>query len=496
LAAGAVSTWDLCADVVVVGFGMAGTSAALGAAQAGASVVVLERASATPGTCGRMLYLGGGTAMQQAMGHRDSPDQMYRFLQVALGPGVDDAKLHAYCAGSVDHFNWLRELGVPLVAGPDADGSMMLRPDPDGYVQTGAQEYAGGGLVWTGGEQSYHSRPPVPRGHVPREPDGSQDVPGGAVLGHLARAVTNASTAVVGDAGAQRLVVDTAGRVVGVQARHFDSTILVQARRGVVLATGGFIFNDAMLRRYVPQLAAGVAKLGHDGQDGLGIQMAQLLGADAIHMDAVDVTMVTAPYLSFMSGVLVDRRGQRFINEDAYLGRIGNEVVLHRDAECYLVVDQDTFVESSWLRPAWVADTAAELERDIGLPSGSLGQTIDYYNEWAARGQDPLFGKQARWLKPLRAPLAAFDLRDERSPTSAYSAAGIATRAFTLGGLATDVAGRVLDVKARPIAGLYAAGRATSGLAVSGYCSGISLGDASFFGRAAGHAAATSRDPR
>jgi succinate dehydrogenase/fumarate reductase flavoprotein subunit len=208
--------------------------------------------------------------------------------------------------------------------------------------------------------------------------------------------------------------------------------------------------------------------------------MAQLAGAAAIHMDAADATLVTTPHISFIAGILVNRLGRRFINEDAYYGRLGTEAVFRQDSEVYLVLDDEIFLETSWLRPAWAADSLAELEMNIGLPGGSLQQTVDYYNEHAERKQDPLFHKGDRWLKPLRPPFAVLDLRNRSMPTSA----------FTLGGLHTGVDGRVLDVQGTPIAGLYAAGRASSGLAVYGYCSGISLGDGSFFGRLAGQTAA------
>jgi 3-oxo-5alpha-steroid 4-dehydrogenase len=197
-------------------------------------------------------------------------------------------------------------------------------------------------------------------------------------------------------------------------------------------------------------------------------------------MDTIDATLVTTPHISFIAGILINGKGQRFINEDAYYGRLGTEVVLRQNSECYLLVDDEIFLESSWLRPAWASDSLETLESEMGLPPGALVQTVEYYNRGAADGQDPLFHKGPRWLKPLRPPYAVLDLRNQTFPTSA----------FTLGGLRTDVFGRVLDPQGEPIAGLYAAGRATSGLAVNGYCSGISLGDSSFFGRRAGQAAA------
>src|SRR5215472_16345007 len=101
------------ADVLVVGFGIAGGCAAVEAAAAGASVLVLERAAAAGGTsamAGGHFYLGGGTAVQQATGHDDSPEEMYSYL-VAVSREPEHDKIRAYCEGSVEHFNWLEDLG-------------------------------------------------------------------------------------------------------------------------------------------------------------------------------------------------------------------------------------------------------------------------------------------------------------------------------------------------------------------------------------------------
>jgi 3-oxo-5alpha-steroid 4-dehydrogenase len=474
VAEASIDKWDRETDVLVVGFGIAGTSAALGAAEVSDDVLVIERGGGSEGTCGGLIYLGGGTPMQKAMGYDDSTEAMYDVLLAALGPGVDEAKLRMYCDRSLDHYDWLVSCGVPLITGPDAEGTPLGTPEPDGFISVGAQEYAGA-------YPFNQIAPAVPRGHMPRDAAGIEDLFEGAVLKCMIGAVERANVSVEYNTGAERLVVDESGRVVGISGRREGQPTRIRARRGVVLTTGGFIYNDEMLAQYSPLLVDGAAKLGHGMQDGRGIQMAQLAGAAAIHMDAADATLVTTPHISFITGILVNRFGQRFINEDAYYGRLGTEAVFRQSSEVYLLVDDEIFLETSWLRPAWASDSLTELEEAIGLPDGSLQQTVAYYNEHAQNKQDPLFRKGERWLKPLRPPYAVLDLRNRSMPTSA----------FTLGGLQTDVQGRVLDVQGTPIAGLYSAGRASSGLAVYGYCSGISLGDGSFFGRLAGQTAGT-----
>jgi 3-oxo-5alpha-steroid 4-dehydrogenase len=479
-----VPSWDLEADVVIVGFSMAGASAALGALEVTDDVLALERGGGPEGTCGGIVYLGGGTPMQKAMGFDDTADEMYDFLLAALGPGVDEEKLRVYCDESLLHFDWLTGNGVPLMTGPDEPGSMLASPEDDGFINVGGQEYAGGGLVWTGGEQAHPFSDrvrPAPRGHIPRDPDSDEDLFEGAVLKCLVRAAEEKGVRTEYNLGVQRLVVDEQGAVVGVEGRRFGDVLRVRARRGVVLTTGGFIYHDSMLAKHSPAMLA-VSKLGHGGQDGLGIQMAQATGADAIHMDTADITLVLTPPMSYARGILFNALGRRFINEDTYYGRLGAEAAYRQDAIAYLLLDESTFLDSGWRRPTWTGDSVAELETEMGLPTGALAGTVAYYNEHAARGADPLFHKGPRWLQPLVPPYAVIDLRQQSFPMSA----------FTMGGLRTAVAGEVLRPDSSPIAGLYAAGRATSALAVSGYCSGISLGDCSFFGRRAGQSAATS----
>ena len=121
--------------------------------------------------------------------------------------------------------------------------------------------------------------------------------------------------------------------------------------------------------------------------------------------------------------------------------------------------------------------TIAALEGKLGFPAGSLQNTVAVYNEHAARGEDPLFHKAQEYLVPLvHPPFAALDYTTDKS---LYTV-------FTLGGLHTSTDGEVLSPDGDVIAGLYAAGRTTSGLAAQGYSSGLSLADATFFGRQAG----------
>ena len=112
-----IRSYDLEADVVIVGLGIAGACAAIEAAAGGADVLVLERAGGGGGTSaqsGGVIYLGGGTPVQKACGFDDDPDEMFRFLMAASGPEPDEAKTRLFCDESVAHYHWFEQQGVPF----------------------------------------------------------------------------------------------------------------------------------------------------------------------------------------------------------------------------------------------------------------------------------------------------------------------------------------------------------------------------------------------
>jgi 3-oxo-5alpha-steroid 4-dehydrogenase len=298
----------------------------------------------------------------------------------------------------------------------------------------------------------------------------------------LVAAVEASAAEIAANHRVQSLVVGSDGEVVGVVAETFGERRTLRARRGVVLTTGGFVHNDAMLEDHAPLAKRCNVRVGAEGDDGSGIRLGVAVGAATKHMDAVAISLPATQPWGLKRGVLVDARGQRFVNEDAYYGRLGELALLHPGGRAWLVVDDAVFEKPTYEREvAAVGETPAELERELGLPEGSLSATLALYNQHAEKGRDPVFEKDARYVTPLvKPPFGAFDCTTERS---IYAA-------FTLGGLDTDTEGRVRDTDGDAIAGLYAAGRATSGISVGGYSSGLSLGDGTFFGRRAGRAVA------
>ncbi len=463
-----ITTWDGVADVVVVGFGAAGSAAAFSAAEAGATVVVTERTGGPGGAAALaegIVYLGGGTPIQVACGFPDTTENMYRYMMAACGPDPNETKIARYCAESLGHFDWLVARGVPFDPTFCADTSMA----PEGTE----------GLVYSGGEDAYpfnEIAAPAPRGHLAK----TKRSTGWLLMQHLAAAASGAGADVSLNTRIDRLVVDD-GRVMGVQGQRFGETVSLQARKGVVLTAGGFIFNDDMLRQHCPPLVRGTFKVGTEGDDGRGIRMAQAIGASVRNMYAGEVSLPITPPRGLINGILVNGQGQRFINEDTYMGRVGQRALYQEDGEVYLVVDEASY-EVNWMGLAakWVCETTGQLEAEMGLPAGALEATVELYNRHAATGSDPIFHKGPSWVRPLVPPLGAFDLRIGPAPYAP----------FTLGGLETTVEGEVLDLAGDSIPGLFAAGRTTAGVCSFGYASGLSIGDSTMFGRFAGASAA------
>ena len=471
--------FDETVDVVVVGLGVAGASPVVAARQAGADVLAVERGAGPGGTSahsGGLIYLGGGTALQDACGVADSVQNMATFLRAALGPGADDDRIEAYCEGSPEHFDWLVSVGVPFRA------AFCDEPNRESADDAG--------LLFSGGEDSYpfdELAVPVPRGHKPQYVDSA----GGFLMERLGAAVSASAARVVADTRAEALVVD-GGEVVGVDVRTADGSRAVRARGGVVLAAGGFIHNEAMVAEHCPLAHTPDAawRIGTPGDDGRGIRLGAGAGAATTRLDAFECALPLGPPHRLARGILVNGGGERFVNEDTYTGRIGLQALRDHGGFVHMITDDVIFEPNLLgLRIRYAAASPEELADDIGVPPDALARTVRDYNDAAARGDDPAFHKRAPYLQPIGVPpasgIGAIDLRVDH---------GAIYATFTLGGLVTDTEGAALDDAGRRILGLYAAGRTAASLAAHDYASGISLGDGSFFGRRAGrHAAGRAR---
>jgi succinate dehydrogenase/fumarate reductase flavoprotein subunit len=477
-----VTDWSDEFDVVVVGFGIAGGCAAVTAAAAGARVLVLERAAAAGGTtsmAGGHFYLGGGTAVQQATGHDDSPEEMYSYL-VAVSREAEHDKIRAYCDGSVEHFNWLEDLGFQFERSFCPD-KVVVPAGTEGLSYTGNEK------VWPFCEQAK----PAPRGHsvpVPGELGGAS-----MVIDLLLKRADEVGVQIRYETAATNLIVDD-GAVVGVSWKHFTETGAVKAK-AVVIAAGGFAMNPEMVAEHTPALGQqrrtkhhGLVApyiLGNPNDDGLGIRMGVSAGGVAKNLDQMFITAAAYPPAILLTGVVVNKDGKRFVAEDSYHSRTSAFVLEQPDQAAFLIVDEahTEMPEMPLIRFIDGWETVAEMETALGIPEGNLAATLDRYNKHAAVGEDPDFHKQPEFLAAQdNGPWAAFDLSLGRAMYSG----------FTMGGLAVTIDGEVLRQDGSVIPGLYAAGACASNIAQDGkgYASGTQLGEGSFFGRrAGGHAA-------
>jgi succinate dehydrogenase/fumarate reductase flavoprotein subunit len=473
LKAADVAVWNEEADLVVVGFGIAGACAAIEAREAGAEVLVLERASGVNGTTTNAaghFYLGGGTPVQVACGFEDTARDMFDYL-TAVTPDPAPEKIRLYCDGSVAHFHWLEAHGVPF--------------DRSYYPFKSVVQPTRECLIWTGNEKVWPYRDmarPAPRGH--KVAFDAEEGGGALAVQTLAANAQQMGVRAEFDMRVRQLIADESGRVVGVRATRFDEVFFIHARKAVMLAAGGFGMNQEMVAQYVSDLLPPTFVQGGPNDDGMSILLGLSAGGDVRNMEKPFITCPFYPPEQLLKGILVNKHGQRFVAEDSYHSRTGVISREQPDGIVYLIVDQSIFayprfaeMMNQQLVDGW--ETVEEMEAGLGLPPGSLVETLAEHNAHAARDEDPQFHKHPDWVAPLdNAPYAAFDL----------SVGKAVYTGFTLGGLAVSVDAEVLTPEGKPVPGLYAAGACASNIAQDsrGYASGTCIGEASFFGRRGG----------
>ncbi len=471
--AATVESWDEEADVVVVGVGSAGGCAAIEAAEAGASVLALERASGAGGltaSAAGHIYMGGGTRVQKAVGVEDTVEDMYTYL-LANTPEPDEAKIRLYCDESVAHFDWLVAHGVPFEDSWHREKN-VVQMTSECLIESGNE------AAWPFSEKSK----PAPRGHkVAMEGEAG----GAKLIEKLVDCAQKLGVRIRYDAAVRDLVRD-GERIVGVRYRTAEGDRTARARKGVILASGQFGMNEKLIQERCPRLADDrIQKQGSTFDDGAGHLLGEAAGGVCDHMDGALLTSPFYPPEQLIKGILVNKQGRRFINEDSYHSKTSIRCTEQPDGVAYLIADDSFFARPlfGWqeLVDAW--DDVAEMERDLGMPEGSLQKTIADYNTHAARGEDPEFHKAAKWLVPLtHPPYAALDM-----------SVGKATYVgFPLGGLRVTIDGQVVRPDGSVIEGLYAAGGCASNIAQDGlgYSSGTCIGEGTFFGRRAGRHAA------
>jgi 3-oxo-5alpha-steroid 4-dehydrogenase len=518
--------WDDEVDVAVVGFGAAGACAALEAAQNGARVAVLDRFHGGGATAasGAVVYAGGGTPHQRAAGYDDTPEEMLRYLRLEVGDTVSDTTLRRFCEESRSNIAWLEQAGVPFEA--------SLCPFKTSYP---TDDYY---LYFSGNEQVSRYRAkarPAPRGHRAKGPG----ISGLALFGALEKAARAQGIVLRTQTEVQRLVRSRTGQITGVEGRSLPPgswwtsihgrlsrisakattyappltkvlTALLErimnrhgrpyrlrARKGVILAAGGFAFDREMVAEHAA-LYLRCLPLGTVGDDGAGIRLGKSAGGATAHLGRVSAWSFYVPPEALMKGVLVNRQGERICNEELYGATQGRMIAAH-GGDAYVVFDSQTRREGLrqlrnqaalfqllYMLPAFFLGrrkepSLAALAAKLGMPVTRLQATMTAYNAAADRGEpDPMGKSPERYVPQNRPPFFAIDCSLDWTK-------GVPCSAMTLGGLVVDEeTGQVLSASGSAIEGLYAAGRNAVGICSQSYVSGLSIADCVFSGRRAG----------
>jgi len=267
----------------------------------------------------------------------------------------------------------------------------------------------------------------------------------------------------------------------------------MRASAGVIIASGGFVFNRQMVKEHAP-LYRHCQPLG-ENCDGSGIKLAQQQGGATKYMNKFSAWRFISPPTAMVKGVLVDKDGNRIINEDLYGAKTAEYMVEKNQGKGLLIVDRRILAEiKSQARPGKIAwhqwmpnrimlsmcskrsDSIEGLANTCNLSPETLKKTLKQYNDDVLVKRDQ-FGKADGYLQPLlQPPFYAIDI-SINNPV-------VPCPALTLGGLqVNETSGQVLNENGQGIEGLYAIGRAAVGICSNSYVSGLSLADCVFSGR-------------
>jgi flavocytochrome c len=452
----------IATDIVVIGAGAAGFAAALTAADAGAEVLLLEKAAEPGGSsriCGGLLAFAG-TDLQQSHGIEDSSELLFQDLREVGRCENDPALVRTYADNQLAAYRWLCQLGVQFGPRPDASSGQS-----------------------------------VPRCHV-IDPD--------AMIQVLARhAGANALISVQTSVAATRLLRQS-GRVTGARILQDGETMDLVARRGVVLTTGGFTRNAELIRTFVPKQAKAWVS-GGEANTGDGLLMAWQLGAGVRDVAYIQGTYGKHPtnhstrhslLAVYKGAIAVNLAGRRFVDESLSYKLLGTASLEQDGDYTWQIFDQpiyDAHEEEVSIfdvrhrhRDGMLieAGTLDELAAKTGLQPAALKDTVARYNGFVRAGHDADFGRQHLVhnhgsLQPIATP-------------PFYAHASTAALYGTYCGVTVTPTMQVLDVFGEPINGLWAAGEIIAGLHGAAYMTGSALGKALIFGRVAGRAAAES----
>jgi 3-oxo-5alpha-steroid 4-dehydrogenase len=400
--------------VLVVGLGAAGACPAIEAANAGAKVIVTDRfcGGGASAKSGGVIYAGGGTRLQKTAGYDDSPEAMYEYLCMEVGDAVERSTLRDFCDRSVEMIEWLEAHGVEF--------DSAVPPCKTSYPADGYYLYFSGNEAVKDYAGKY---PPAPRGHRVK----GAGLSGAMLFRALRRSVEAAGAQVMTQSSVRRLVVDSGtGAVLGAELWQFENQgraarhhrrlsswaerlyyavpsisdglrrralgvelagahpRLVHARAGVVLSTGGFIFNREMVERHAPKYLHNF-RLGTSGCDGSGIRLGQSVGGECARLERISAWRFINPPLAWARGMIIDGAGVRFCNEEVYGAKLGYEMCEHHGGKAWLLIDSDLrrdAVREALFGGLWGFQSVPALVFDV---RGSEAQQLDRRSRSADR---------------------------------------------------------------------------------------------------------------
>lgn len=542
--------WTEETDLLVVGYGAAGASAALEGRENGLDVTVLDRFAGGGATVmsGGVVYAGGGTSVQQSVGEVDSPQAMFDYLKLETQGVVKDETLMRFCQQSSANLDWLMSHGVKF-AGP-------VYKEKTSYPNVKYFLYHSDNSLLP----RYRGKHgPAARGHRGVIKNGNSAVNlGGSLFWPMRESAKKLGVVIETQTEARQLIVDEEGRVLGIKAlklikgsdaekRHqrysrwaarlakffpnmlpggksmrrlvqkfrnkvrlIEETerevIYYRARSGVVLSAGGFIFNRKMVKHYCPKYLQGLP-LGTHADDGSGIRLGESAGgATKLMQNATAWRFINPPH-AWSKGMIVNQQGARFVNEASYGATIGEAMVERNNGKAWLILDS-ALVKQAWkeITPGKVLpfqqiltalnhlvvkkkfNTLEALCKHFGFDLETVKNTLHNYLRVAQGESEDEFGKTTKDTALLKAPFHVIDI--------SLAQPFLPCTVLTMGGLdVNEATGQVVNADKQVIEGLYAAGRKAVGIPSKLYMSGLSLADCIFSGRRAASHAAT-RNPR
>ena len=449
-------------DVVVIGAGGAGFSAAITASDAGAKVVLLEK---MPTVGGNSLVSGAEMAaannwVQKKLGITgDSVERHYQDTMKGGDMKGDPAVVRTMVENALPAAEWCRDVvGV---------------------------EFQEDNLFFFGGHSVKRSLIPV----------------GATGLGFISKfseAAAKRNIPVITNMKAEELVKDASGRVVGVKATMDGKTYTFNAKKGVVIATGGFAANVAMRTEANPFYGAGFKTTNMPGAMGEGITMATKIGAQAVNMGLIQTYPMCDPNSGaieliddarFEGAILVNQEGNRFVEELQRRDVMSKAILEQTGKYCYAIFngeiekrshaithhqdEVEVFTKTGILHKA---DTIEGIADFFKIPVDNLKATIERVNGFAKTGKDLDFNYRSRFVDLSTGPYWIYR--------------GVPSVHHTMGGLKINPKAQVLDANDKPIPGLWAAGEVTGCTHGTNRLGSNAYADIIVFGRIAGAEAA------